>query len=121
MVTLLNSCIIICFFSFMLSRKQAKVEGISATILKHPLITLIFIYCIWVIVILMTANRVGFDASNFKFIYDYVCRMGENPWDYTYEAFARLIIAFSNFFPGCSYFEFHAIILGCLFFLLYCY
>ncbi|MBP2623961.1 EpsG family protein [Streptococcus oricebi] len=62
-------------------------------------------------VILMTANRIGYDAVSFTRFFYFSRDHHANLFDYTYEILSNIIIAVTKFFPLMTYPVFHALVL----------
>ncbi len=114
MLTIWIICAGLCLISFARTRNVVINVGqheVSFKILN----TYIIIGCL---ILLMTANRTGYDADAYSRFYNFVKASGYNPYDYTYEMFFRVEETVLKFLPNLSYHEFHALILLASFMLL---
>lgn len=103
------SCIFACFFSYI-----AEYNGIyrPGKIYKFAITLLVSSG----LLILLTANRTGYDARNYQMFYKYIALHKKNPWDYSYKFYSKLTMFFQLYLKNRTYFEFQAIILviiGC--------
>lgn len=103
------SCILLCFFSYIV-----EYNGIY-----HPGRIYKFFMSLLVssgLLMLMTANRTGYDARNYQIFYNYIALHQKNPWDYSYKFYAKLTMFLQLYLKNKTYFEFQAVILvfiGC--------
>lgn len=98
---------VVCFAAYILI-PQIKFKTTRVEFGLDKLYTsILFIF----LVLLMTANRTGYDAVSYKRFYDWAYIKGINIGDYTYGLLYRIIEVFRNITTGITYYEFHAIVL----------
>lgn len=65
---------------------------------------------LFLLVIGMSANRGIGDVAAFRSFYNHIKLYSYNPWDYTYELFAKMTDIFTNIVPEATFFEYHAVL-----------
>ena len=66
------------------------------------------IFLIFTIIVGMSGNRGAGDVGAFIAFFNHIKNYVDNPWDYTYELFARVTALFLKIWPSVTFFKFRA-------------
>lgn len=129
MSVIILAALFLSFFYFLFAEKRESKMWIGRLKIYNINRILTGSVILFVIVIGMSANRGIGDVAAFRSFYNYVKIYSGNPWDYTYELFAKVTDIFLTVAPEATFFEYHAILvfiiwIGIIFFYrkyIYCY
>ncbi len=107
MLALWILCSVLCLVAFFHNNRIVFKFGRN-TISFNLIISAIMCF---IIILLMTANRTGYDADAYTRFFNLVKSTKMNPYDYTYDAFYRVELCILPFYPKLTYPEFHALLL----------
>lgn len=101
---------IICLPYFFIGRFNQSIGKVKFKFIDAFLTLLLAIS----VLILMTANRLGYDVLNYTRFFLHVKNTHINPFDYTYEFLSRVVIFVSSLFTDITYPKFQALLLTIL-------
>lgn len=113
MRTILYFSIIIGLIPFFLAKNTHEDLILRKKVIRNPFPIISGLLLISFIVILMTANRTGYDARAFHLFYSDLLSSRKNPWDYSYQALADLMISIRPLLLNITYDVFHAVVVLC--------
>lgn len=95
------------FLGILLAMKRVNIRIGQLPFEYNKAIIIIFSF---MLICLMSANRVGYDALNFNRFWLFISEYNINPFDYTYTTLYSIASFFIRNFPGMTYPIFHSIV-----------